>query len=59
MTTPTLQDRMATNGILLAETDMPAFAEMVADVDRMSAWVRSFELSYADELAVNFVAPRA
>ncbi len=59
MTTQSLQDRMDENGIVLSETDMPAFAEMVADVDRMSAWVRSFELSYADELAVNFVAPKA
>jgi hypothetical protein len=58
MTTPSLQDRMDENGIKLPEKDMPAFAEMVADVDRMSAWVRAFELSYADELAVNFVAPK-
>lgn len=58
MITPTLQDRMDTCGLRLSPAELGPFAEMVAATDRIAAWVRATELSYSDEPAVCFRAPR-
>ncbi len=57
MTQPSLQQRMADADLRLAEPEMTAFAGIVADVDRIAAWVRAAGLSYADEPATCFKAP--
>jgi hypothetical protein len=48
---------MADADLRLAEPEMTAFAGIVADVDRIAAWVRAAGLSYADEPATCFKAP--
>lgn len=52
-----LSARMAAQHLRLAEAEMAPFAEIVADLDRIVAWLASVELSYADEPAVHFAAP--
>jgi hypothetical protein len=54
----TLQDRFDTTGLCLIETDLAPLAEHVAEVDRIVAWLRAADLSYADEPVVCFAAPK-
>jgi hypothetical protein len=58
MTTQSLQKRLDAVGLRLAETDLAPFAETLAETDRIIAWLRGVELSYADEPAVCFAAPQ-
>ena len=58
MAAPQLPERMAELGLRLPAAEMPAFAVIVADTDRIAAWVRSEMLHYADEPATCFAAPR-
>jgi len=59
MTTQSLQERLDAVGQRLTEADQKPFAEMVADVDRIVTWLSGADLSYADEPATCFAAPRS
>lgn len=54
----TLQERFDPTGLSLIETDLAPLAEHVAEVDRIVAWLRTTDLSYADEPAVCYAAPK-
>ncbi len=54
----TLQERFDAAGLSLIETDLAPLADHVAEVDRIVAWLRVADLSYADEPAVCFAAPK-
>jgi hypothetical protein len=58
MTAQNLRERMDASGLRLAEAELVPFGEIVADVDRIAAWIRGTLLSYADEPATCFAAPR-
>lgn len=55
---PDLRERLDKAGLRLAEAEMAPFGEMVAEMDRIGAWLRQAGLSYADEPATCFRAPR-
>ena len=58
MAEQTLKDRMEASGLRLPEAELEPFATIVADTDRIAAWIRASDLSHADEPAVCFAAPR-
>lgn len=58
MSPSALQERLDATGLRLIGTDLAPLAEHVADVDRIVAWLRTAGLSYADEPAVCFAAPK-
>ncbi len=57
MTQNDLADRMAAAGLRLTEAEIAPFGTIVADVDRIAAWIRGADLTYADEPATCFAAP--
>ena len=58
MRNPDLQARIDEAQLPLSGSELAPFGEMVADMDRIATWLRSAGLSYADEPATCFRAPR-
>jgi hypothetical protein len=58
MSKPNLTERLAANGLRLSEPELAPFGEIVAEVDRISALLRAAGLTYADEPAICFAAPK-
>jgi hypothetical protein len=53
-----LPERLNEAGLRLSDAELVPFRNMVATMDRIAAWVRETGLSYADEPATHFQAPR-
>ena len=53
-----LQERLNEARLRLCDAELVPFRDMVATMDRIAAWVRDAKLSYADEPATCFRAPR-
>jgi hypothetical protein len=53
-----LTERLDEAGLHLSEAELVPFRDMVATMDRIAAWVRETRLSYAEEPATHFQAPR-
>ena len=58
MSTPTIRDRLEQNGLRLPDSDLEPFSALVAELECISASLAAAPLTYADEPAVIFRAPR-
>ncbi len=55
---PTIHERLEQGGLRLPESDLAPFSALVAELDRIAASLAAAPLTYADEPAVIFRAPR-
>jgi hypothetical protein len=59
MSERTPAERFAAHGLRLSEAEVAKLAEVIADVERISAWLRTESRSYLEEPVVAFhAAPR-
>ena len=58
MTGEELQARLNEAQLGLPGADLTPFGGMVAELERITGWLRGSDLSYADEPAVCFQAPQ-